>query len=58
MGGRLENFKYFTLFTLFDADKLIKGEIMGIWMFIILLIIGSILYIVGVLSFTKRNLPL
>ncbi|WP_066892290.1 ABC transporter permease subunit [Clostridium nigeriense] len=58
MGGKLDKFKYFTLFTLFDTDKLIKGDSIGIWMFIILLIIGLILYIGGVLRFSKRDLPL
>lgn len=58
MGGKLENFKYFTIFTLLDTDKLIKGETIGIWMFIILLVIGSTLYISGIIRFSKRDLPL
>ena len=58
MGGRLENFKYFTILTLFDTDKLINGEASGIWMFLVLLAIGIILYIFGVLRFNKRDLPL
>lgn len=58
MGGKLENLKYFTIFTLFDADKLIKGEVSGIWMFMILLAVGIILYVTGILRFNKRDLPL
>lgn len=58
MGGKLENFKYFTIFTLLDTDKLIKGESIGVWMFIILLVIGLVLYIGGILRFSKRDLPL
>ena len=58
MGGKLENFKYFTIFSLFNTDKLIKGESSGIWMFIILLLIGVILYTIGILRFDKRDLPL
>lgn len=58
MGGKLENFKYFTIFSLLDTDKLIKGEASGIWMFIILLLIGVILYTIGILRFSKRDLPL
>ncbi|MGF0110431.1 ABC transporter permease subunit [Clostridium sp. SGI.024] len=58
MGGKLENFKYFTIFSLFNTDKLIKGEGSGIWMFIILLLIGVILYTIGILRFDKRDLPL
>ena len=58
MGGKLENFKYFTIFSLFNTDKLIKGETTGIWMFIILLLIGVILYTIGILRFDKRDLPL
>lgn len=58
MGGRLENFKYFTIFSLFNTDKLIKGEIAGIVMIIILLIIGVLFYITGIVSFKKRDLPL
>lgn len=58
MGGKLENLKYFTIFTLFDTDKLIKGEVSGIWMFMILLVGGIILYVTGILRFNKRDLPL
>lgn len=58
MGGKLENFKYFTIFTLLDTDKLIKGEATGIWMFIILLVIRLVLYIGGILRFSKRDLHL
>lgn len=58
MGGKLENFKYFTIFSLFNTDKLINGETSGIWMFIILLLIGVSLYIIGILRFDKRDLPL
>ena len=58
MGGKLENFKYFTIFSLFNTDKLIKGETSGIWMFIILLFMGVILYTIGILRFNKRDLPL
>ena len=58
MGGKLENFKYFTIFSLFNTDKLINGETSGIWMFIILLLIGVSLYIIGILRFNKRDLPL
>ena len=41
-----------------DTDKLINGEVSGIWMFLVLLAIGIILYIFGVLRFNKRDLPL
>ncbi|MDV4149412.1 ABC transporter permease subunit [Clostridium sp. AL.422] len=58
MGGKLENFKYFTIFTLLDTDKLIKGNVSAIWMIIVLLVVGIILYIAGILRFNKRDLPL
>lgn len=58
MGGRLENFKYFTIFSLFNTDKLINGEALGIVMIISLLLIGILFYIIGILRFSKRDLPL
>lgn len=58
MGGKLENFKYFTIFSLYDTNKLINGEIFGTYMILILLGIGILLYIIGILRFSKRDLPL
>ena len=58
MGGRLENFKYFTIFSLFNTDKLIKGDFSGIIMIIVLLVIGVLFYLIGILRFSKRELPL
>lgn len=58
MGGKLENFKYFTIFTLLDTNKLINGESTGVWMFLALLAIGIVLYIAGILRFNKKDLPL
>lgn len=58
MGGKLENFKYFTIFSLYDTNKLINGEASGTYMILILLGIGILLYIIGILRFSKRDLPL
>ncbi len=58
MGGKLENLKYATIFTLFPASKITTGEsgILGSCM--ILLAIGIVLYTAGAWIFTKRDLPL
>ncbi|ADL50246.1 ABC transporter permease subunit [Clostridium cellulovorans] len=58
MGGHLENLKYITIFTLFDTDKLIAGDANGIFMILILLVSGLILYAAGIWQFNKRDLPL
>lgn len=58
MGGKLENLKYVTIFTLLDTNKLINGESAGVWMFLALFSIGIVLYIAGILIFNKKDLPL
>lgn len=58
LGGRYENLKYATFFTLFSPEKLLAGETMGYVMVGILYAAGAVLYIAGGIIFTKRNLPL
>ena len=58
MGGKLENFKYFTIFLLYDTNKLINGDSAGTMMILILLGAGLLLFILGIVRFSKRDLPL
>lgn len=53
----LDGLKYFTLQTLFDTTKLIEGKDYwgNIW---ILLAIAAVLYILGIVWFDKKDLPL
>lgn len=56
-GEKISYFKYFTLFTLFNPTNIIKGE--NVWInFIILFIIGIVLYSLGIYTFNKKDLPL
>lgn len=57
VGEKTEFYKYFTMFTLFDADKIISGEGF-IVQFIALLAIAIVMYGLGFYVFEKRDLPL
>lgn len=52
MGDKLENLKYFTLFTLFNTSDIIAGES------VIVPILVLVLYGAGIYIFSKRDLPL
>lgn len=49
--------KYFTIYTLFDPTKIISGE-NHIIPFIVLVLLAICLYMAGIISFKKRDLPL
>lgn len=54
---RLEGFKYLSLSSLFDTDAIVAGE--GyIGAFIVLAIIGIVLYAASIRVFVKKDLPL
>jgi ABC-2 type transport system permease protein len=57
VGEKTSFLKYFTLFTLFDPDKIIVGEGF-ILQFIVLILIAIIMYGLGFYVFRKRDLPL
>ena len=56
-GDKTEFFKYFTLFTLFDTTKITSGEGYGL-SFLILALIGVVMYTASIIVFKKRDLPL
>lgn len=57
MGGDLENLKYATIYTLFDGAKIIEGgEIVA--QYGIMTAIGVVLFLVGGVCFTRKDLPL
>ena len=58
MGGKLENLKYATLFSLFSPDKIIAGDEAVLWMNGVLFAIGALFFAAGVVFFSKRDLPL
>jgi ABC-2 type transport system permease protein len=58
MGGKLENMKYATIFSLFDTDKIIAGDGDVWFMNVILLIIGIVFYSSAFYFFKRRDLPL
>lgn len=58
MGGKLENLKYATIYSLLPADKIIAGE-SGLWQYnLALAIIGAAFFAGGIVLFSKRDLPL
>lgn len=58
LGGKYENLKYTTFFSLFMPDKLLAEESSAYIMVVCLYLIGFLFYIAGGWIFTKRNLPL
>lgn len=57
LSENLDWLKYFTLTTLFNTDKILDGSGYGSE-FITMLIIGIILYCIGIIVFDKKDLPL
>ncbi len=57
VGDKTRFLKYFTLFSLYDTDKIIKGETY-IPQFIALISIAVIMYSLAIYQFKKRDLPL
>ena len=57
MGDKLENLKYFTVYSLLPLNKIIEGAEVGAYN-ITLAIIAIILFILGIEIFKKRDLPL
>lgn len=57
VGEKTEFLKYFTILTLFEPTKIVTGEGYGI-SFLVLGILAVCLYLAGIISFKKRDLPL
>lgn len=57
MGENLENFKYFTITTLYDTSAIIAMDDFGVGL-IILGAISAVLYSLGTAIFCKKDLPL
>lgn len=56
-GEKFEFLRYFSLYTLFDPAQITSGE--GYLLsFLVLAVIGVVLYGAGIFAFTKRDLPL
>lgn len=56
VGDKFENLKYATFFTLFDSDLLIKGSSNGYIMAACLFAGGAILFVAGIIGFSRRDL--
>ena len=52
---RVEFFKYFTLYTVLDTDKILAGDGYALTVVLILLGACAVLYSLGVLIFNKNN---
>lgn len=57
IGEKTKFLQYFSLFTLFNPENIIQGE--GYMLsFLLLTVIAAVLYIAGIITFKKRDLPL
>lgn len=56
LGGKLENLKYFTIFTLFNTSDIIAGKSV-VLPILLLAAIAIILYSAAIFIFSKRDLP-
>ncbi len=57
MGGRLDNLKYATVFSLFDAQGILSGQDGALWMIPLLFLLGAVLFGASFLCFQKRDIP-
>jgi len=58
MGGKLENFKYATMLTLYNSDAIVKGSASVMPSLIALAVIAIVLYGTGIWIFNKKDLPI
>lgn len=60
MGGikEMSYFGYASIFTLFDTSSIIASNNDFIWKFVVLLVIGILTYLIGIIKFNKKDLPL
>lgn len=56
-GKKVSSLKYGTIFTLFNPSNIISGKSV-LLNFVILFVIGVVLYTVGIFAFNKKDLPL
>ncbi len=54
----LNYFNYVTIISLFDVISIIDGNLIYIWKFVILFVLGLIGYLLGTRKFIKKDLPL
>lgn len=55
-GGKAENAKYFTAFTLFDASGIVAGETAALGGVLALLAGAVVLYAIGITVFCRKDL--
>lgn len=58
VGGSIENLKYTTIFSLYNPELLLEGDSFAYTMLLILFLIGLLLNILAIATFSKRDLPL
>ena len=58
VGDKLETLKYITPFTLFSVDDIIAGKSEAVLQFLVLYIVGILLFLCGILRFERRDLSL
>lgn len=56
-GEKFEALRYATPFTLFDAKALVAGDETAVYCFLILYVLGAVLFGIGAAVFCKRDIP-
>lgn len=54
----MKYFNYVSIISLFDAISILDGTLAFVWKFGILIAIGVITYVIGIIKFDKKDLPL
>ncbi len=58
IGGKLEDLKYATIFSLYSPEQILANDSQALWLCAVLVIIGIIFYGLAIRIFVKRDLNL
>lgn len=54
----MDAFNYFSLISLFDTGAILSGGMSYIWKLAILAVVGIVCFVIGIIKFEKKDLPL
>ena len=56
--GAMDAFNYLSLISLFDTTAILNGGLSFIWKLVVLAAVGAICFVIGLIKFEKKDLPL
>ena len=56
--GAMDVFNYLSLISLFDTTAILNGGLSFIWKLVVLAAVGAICFVIGLIKFEKKDLPL